>query len=381
MLKRIFITAGEVSGDMLGADLVRELKRCHPDAIIEGVAGPRMIAAGCTPLFPMDTLAVMGIAEVIRHLPSIFRLKRQLLKHCKINPPDIYIGVDAPDFNLRIEKSLKVRGIPTVHYNSPTVWAWREKRLNKIAKSTDLMLTLFPFEEQFYRERKLNAAYVGHPMADAIPLAIDKVQGKLELQLDSSRPVLAILPGSREKEIHYLANDFILAAKQCLAAKPDLQLIVPLVNPKRRAQFEAILQDTAPELPVTLYDGQARHVLIAADVALIASGTATLEAMLCKTPMVMAYRLAPLTYQIGKRLIKVDKFALPNILAGRELVPEFIQDAVTIDALTEAVLAQFHRTAECIVEFTQLHQQLQCDASVEAVKAVDDFYQTTLKTN
>jgi len=304
-------------------------------------------------------------------------IRRQLATHFKQNPPDAFIGIDAPDFTLGLEKQLRTAGINTVHYVSPSVWAWRQRRVKKIAGSTDLMLTLFPFEARFYQEHHVPVRFVGHPLADTIPLVADKQAARQQLNLSSDAEVLALLPGSRSNELHYLAQPFIDAACWLHARRPNLEFVVPLANKERRAQFEQAVLHTKSrdvDLPnLTLIDGQSRDVMAAADVVLLASGTAALEAMLLKRPMVVAYKLAPLTYWLAKHLVKVENVSLPNLLAKESLVPEFIQHEATAEKLGQAVLAYFENPSkrdQLDQRFTEIHKSLRQDASAQAADAV-----------
>lgn len=375
---RIAIVAGEVSGDILGARLITALRQQHPDCEIIGIPGPEMRAAGCQQIVPMENLAVMGVVEVLAKLPQILRTRRQLLNELLANPPDIYIGVDAPDFNLPVELKLRKAGIYTVHYNSPSVWAWRNRRLKKIAKSTDLMLTLLPFEAICYQQKQIPVSFVGHPLADEIPLVMDKTIARQTLNLPANAKIIALLPGSRANEIEKLAEIFIRTAQQCLAKHPDLIFITPMVNAARREQFQVILQRVAPNLPMQIFMGQSRTLMAAADLILLASGTATLEAMLVKRPMVVAYRFAPITAWLARRLVKIKYFSLPNLLANKELVPEFFQEAVTVENLKAAILQRLENTTlikNLINEFDHIHHQLRLNASKSATEAILNGYQ------
>ncbi len=374
---RFGIVAGEASGDLLGGGLITAIKEHYPDAIFEGIAGPEMIAAGANSLFPMDRLSVMGIVEVLGRYRELLGIRRQLATHFKQNPPDAFIGIDAPDFTLGLEKQLRTAGIKTVHYVSPSVWAWRQRRVKKIATSTDLMLTLFPFEAHFYQKHQVPVNFVGHPLADMIPLSVDKQAARQHLGLSKAAKILALLPGSRSNELHYLAPLFIETACWLRARHPGLEFIVPLANNKRRIQFEqamAQVKAQSGELPrLTLCDGQSREVMAAADVVLLASGTAALEAMLLKRPMVVAYKLAPLTYWLAKRLVKVENVSLPNLLANESLVPELIQHEATVENLGQKVLTYFENPSimdDLNQRFTDIHQTLRQDASKQAADAI-----------
>lgn len=373
---RIGIVAGEASGDLLGAGLISAIKQRHPDAIFEGIAGPQMIAAGANSLFPMDRLSVMGIVEVLGRYRELLGIRRQLSRYFHENPPDVFIGIDAPDFTLGLEKQLRQVGIKTAHYVSPSVWAWRQRRVKKIAQSTDLMLTLFPFEAKFYQQHQVPVQFVGHPLADTIPMSVDKLAARKALGLSADNKILALLPGSRSNELHYLASTFIETVRGLRAKHPDLDVVVPLANETRRAQFERAMAETADVPAMTLVDGRSREVMAAADVVLLASGTAALEAMLLKRPMVVAYKLAPLTYWLARCLVKVDNYSLPNLLANETLVPEFIQHEATPEKLGQALLTYLENTTVNDVvnqRFNEIHQTLRQNASQQAANAVLDL--------
>lgn len=370
---RVAIVAGEASGDQLGAGLIRAIQAQRPDAVFEGVAGPQMAAAGCRVIEPVEKLAVMGLVEVLKHYRELRAIRAGLARHFLRHPPDVFVGIDAPDFNLGLELRLRRAGIGTVHYVSPSVWAWRQSRVKKIARATDLMLTLFPFEAEFYRQSDVNVSFVGHPLADTIPLETDRALARAQLQLPEQATIIALLPGSRLSEVNQLAPLFIDAAARCLERYPQLHFVVPLINRAVRDRFERILADGGSRLPVTLCDGRAHDAMTAADMVLVASGTATLEAMLLKRPMVMAYRLAPLTHFLLKRMVKIRRFALPNLLADKELVPEFIQERVTVANLAGALLEFLDnpgRAASLVAAFEQQHLALRQGASARAATAV-----------
>jgi lipid-A-disaccharide synthase len=380
--RRIALVAGEASGDLLGAGLIAELRKRWPDAQFAGVGGDRMREAGFDAWFDASELAVMGLTEVLRHLPRLLRLRAQLRTRLLDWRPDVFVGIDAPDFNLGLERWLKQRGIATVHYVSPSVWAWREKRAEKIGRSADRVLCLFPMEPPIYARHGIDARFVGHPLADEMPLEPDRTAAREALGLDLQQPVLAVLPGSRVGEIERLAPDFLAAAARVLAAEPGLQIVVPMANAHADAAFRRVLaahSDTAALAPaLRVIGGQARTLMIASDVILLASGTATLEAMLAKRPMVVAYRLAPTTYRLvkGLGLLKVDRYSLPNVLAGESLVPELMQEACTPMRLADAVLHWLRDpTAAQALQprFLDLHRQLRCDASAQAAEAIVDL--------
>lgn len=369
----IALVAGEASGDTLGAGLIRALRQQYPQARFIGIGGPRMLAEGMQTRVPMERLSVMGLVEVLGRLRELLRIRRELVGYLKAEQPDVFIGIDAPDFTLGVERRLREAGIPTVHYVSPSVWAWREKRVLGIRQSTDLMLTLFPFEEAVYQRHGVRVRCVGHTLADRIALQPDRAAARQTLGIADDARLLALLPGSRNGELRKLGRLFLDTAHWCLQRQPDLQFVLPCANPERRAQMEAILAESGLQLPLTLLDGQAQEALAACDAVLIASGTATLEAMLFKRPMVVAYRMAGLTFRILKRLVKVGHVALPNLLAGREVAPEFLQDAATPEALGEALLARLQPSAEradAERTFLELHQLLRRDADQTAANAI-----------
>jgi lipid-A-disaccharide synthase len=370
----IGIIAGELSGDILGAGLIQALRASHPDALIEGIGGPQMLAAGFHSHYPLETLSVMGLVEVLKHYPRLKKCRDTLRDHFLQNPPDVFIGIDAPDFNLGLEYTLKSAGIRTVHYVSPSVWAWRQYRLPKIARACDLMLTLFPFEADYYLRHNIPVRFVGHPLADDIPLQIDKAAARNRLGLTALDSVwVAILPGSRRNEVHQLGSPFLETARWLLAQRPDLRFIVPLANAHLKNLFSQQIAQIAPDLPLTLLVGQSREVMAAADVVLMASGTATLEAMLLKRPMVVAYRVAQLTYWLAKLLVHIPYFSLPNLLAGERLVPEFLQHDVIPEKLGAAVLHWLENPAQVEAlenRFIELHDRLRLSASQQAAAAV-----------
>ncbi|KAB1508280.1 lipid-A-disaccharide synthase [Photobacterium damselae] len=368
---RIGIVAGEISGDILGAGFIEAIKAQYPDAEFVGVAGPRMQAAGCQALFDMEELAVMGIVEVLGRLPRLFKIKAELVRYFTDNPPDVFVGIDAPDFNLRLERDLKDHGIKTVHYVSPSVWAWRQKRIFKIEKATNLVLAFLPFEKAFYDKFNVPCEFIGHTMADAIPLETDKLAARQLLNLDPNQRYLAVLPGSRGGEMELIAPPFIETCRLLKQQHSDLGFVVALVNQKRREQFEQAWQSIAPELDFVLVDDTARNVMIASDAVLLASGTVALECMLVKRPMVVGYKVKPLTAWLAKRMLKTKYVSLPNILADKELVPELLQEECEPAKLAEQVnrfLAQDN--SDLIAEFNQMHQWIRCDADKQAAQAV-----------
>lgn len=368
---RIGIVAGEISGDILGAGFIKAVKAKYPDAEFVGVAGPRMQAECCEALFDMEELAVMGIVEVLGRLPRLFKVKAELVKYFSDNPPDVFVGIDAPDFNLRLEKDLKESGIKTVHYVSPSVWAWRQKRIFKIEAATNLVLAFLPFEKAFYDKFNVPCEFVGHTMADAIPLQTDQGAAQTLLGLDPDKRWLAVLPGSRGSEMEMLAPPFIETCKKLKAKHPDLGFVVALVNQKRRAQFEQAWQQTAPDLDFVLVDDTARNVMIASDAVLLASGTVALECMLVKRPMVVGYKVKPLTAWLAKKMLKTKYVSLPNILADEELVTELLQEDCTPEKLYHEVDKMLYGdTSELMLKFEQMHKTIRCNADEQAANAV-----------
>ena len=364
---RIALVAGEASGDILGAGLMRALKVQHPAVEFIGVGGPLMQAEGLTSYFPMERLSVMGLVEVLGRLRELLARRKLLIQTLIEEKPDVFIGIDAPDFTLNIELKLRQAGIKTVHYVSPSVWAWRQKRVLKIREGCDLMLTLLPFEARFYEEKGVPVRFVGHTLADAIPLQADRAAARAELGLPDG-PLVALMPGSRGGEVGRLASVFFDAAERLQALKPGLRFVLPCASPQRRAQIETLLEGR--NLPLTLLDGQSHLALAACDAVLIASGTATLEALLYKRPRVVAYRLAPLTFWILKRMVKSPYISLPNLLAQRLLVPELLQDDATPEALAQTLLPLIDGGEEQTRGFDDIHRILRRDASNQAADAV-----------
>ena len=372
---RIAVVAGEPSGDVLAAGLITALKRRYPDAVFEGIAGPNMQAAGCTSLFDIEILSVMGLVEVLSSIRPILKVKNELIAHFIKHPPDVYIGVDAPDFNLRVETALKQQGIKTVHYVSPTVWAWREKRIFKIAKATNRVLGIFPFEQAVYDKYQVPYSSVGHTMADIIPIEPDQQAARVTLGVDSHCPCLALLPGSRGGEVAKLLPVFCASVERLWQHKSDCQVVIPAANDRRYEQIKQCLMAHFPhwhtDERVHLLAGQSREAMIASDVILLASGTATLEAMLCKRPMVAAYLLSWLTHKMMSRLYKPRYFTLPNILADEQLVPELLQEDVNPQRISEELLALFDAdTRELTKRFVSLHESLKQNADERAADAV-----------
>lgn len=363
----VALVAGEASGDILGSGLMRAIKARHPDVRFIGVGGPLMEAEGMTSYFPMERLAVMGLVEVLGRLRELLKRRKLLIQTLIGQRPDVFIGIDAPDFTLNIELKLRQAGIKTVHYVSPSVWAWRQKRVLKIREGCDLMLTLLPFEARFYEEQGVPVRFVGHPLADTIPLEADRGAARAELGLGDG-PVIALMPGSRGGEVGRLGALFLDAAQRLHELVPGVRFVLPCANAARRAQVEQML--AGRDLPLILLDGQSDKALAACDAVLIASGTATLEAMLYKRPMVVAYRLAPLTYWVLKRMVKSPYVSLPNLLAQRLLVPELLQEAATSEALAQTLAPLLKDGAQQTDSFDQIHRTLRRDASNQAADAV-----------
>ncbi|WP_299727433.1 lipid-A-disaccharide synthase [uncultured Endozoicomonas sp.] len=372
-LKRVAIVAGEASGDLLGAGLVREIKQHYPDVECYGIGGPLMQAEGFNTLFPMEKLSVMGLVEVLGRLRELLGIRRDLRERFIADQPDVFIGIDAPDFNLALERKLKSAGIPTVHYVSPQVWAWRESRLKKIKSGVDHMLALLPFEVDYYRKHDVPVTFVGHPLADQIPMNPDQNAARKELGIsDNVQPVIGLLPGSRSGEVSRLGSLFLDTARLLCKEYPDARFLIPCANERRKQQILPMVAQY-PDLDVTAYDGQAQAVMTAADAILIASGTAVLEAALHKKPLVVSYKMAPLSFAIISRLVKVKYVALPNLLADRELIPELLQDDATAENLCEAMVRALNDSSyrESLQrDFSQIHTQLKQDASKLAFDGV-----------
>ncbi|MCP4040500.1 MAG: lipid-A-disaccharide synthase [Gammaproteobacteria bacterium] len=369
---RIGIVAGEASGDLLGSGLIHAIRTRVPDAMFEGIAGPGMQAEGCNSLYPMERLSVMGLFEALGRLAELIPQRRRLAQRYLTHPPDLFIGIDAPDYNLALECRLKAAGIPTVHYVSPSVWAWRQYRVRKISRSTDLILTLFPFEADFYRQHNVPVEFVGHPLAEIIPLESNRQTARDELGLSREGEVVALLPGSRSSEVRRLAPVMARAANWLIERRPGLRFVCPIINSALKEMFQLAL-DEEGNPPVELVAGQGRKVMAAADVVLLASGTAALEALLLKRPMVVTYRLHRLTAAIIRPFMATKRYSLPNLLAGRDLVPELVQEDATPEKMGAAVLSYLEQPAlveELCAEARRLHEQLRRNANERATDAV-----------
>ena len=368
----IGIVVGEASGDILGAALMTELRRHFPNAEFSGIGGPRMLELGFHSYFPQDRLAVMGLIEPLKRLPELLRIRKFLREHFTANPPSVFIGIDSPDFTIPLEGALKEKGIKTVHYVSPSVWAWRQKRIINIARSVDLMLTLLPFEARFYEEHGVPVEFVGHHLADAIPDNVDKTAARQLLGLPEQGRIVALLPGSRSSEVERMAELFFRTAVFCIEQDPSLHFVVPAANSDRYRQLHIELNDFV-DFPIHLVNGHSQDAMAAADVLLVASGTVTLEALLLKKPMVVAYKMAPLTYRILSWLVKTPFVSLPNLLAQKMLVPELLQDKATPEALSAAVMNYFENPEQSMAvsqTFADMHRELKCNASARAADAI-----------
>lgn len=368
----IGIVVGEASGDILGAALIQELRKHFPQAEFSGIGGPRMLALGFHSYFPQDRLAVMGLIEPLKRLPELLRIRKFLREHFTKTPPAVFIGIDSPDFTIPLEGALKEQGIKTVHYVSPSVWAWRQKRIFKIARSVDLMLTLLPFEAKFYETHQVPVEFVGHHLADEIPYSVDKYAARKTLGLPEQKRIVALLPGSRASEVERMGELFMRTAVECLQQDPELAFIIPAANPDRYRQLHIELNDFV-DYPIQLINGHSHEAMAAADVVLLASGTVALEALLLKKPMVVAYKMAPLTFKLLSWLVKTSWISLPNLLAQKSLIPEILQNEATPEKLSAAVMHYFENPDEAIAlshTFSQMHLELKRDASARAADAI-----------
>jgi lipid-A-disaccharide synthase len=368
------MVAGEASGDLLGAHLIAALSARRPELRFAGIGGPKMQAEGFQSLYPMEKLSVRGYAEVLRHYREIAGIRRHLASRLLEDRPAIFIGVDAPDFNLDLERGLKGAGIPTVHYVSPSIWAWRAGRMGKISAAVSHMLALFPFEAPLYEKAGVPVTYVGHPLADLIPLEVNKDEARAQLRLPMRHPIIALLPGSRKSELHYMAETFVKTARRLYEELKEIHFVCPMATRETRDLFEtAVRHHAGGELPLTLLFGHSHEALAAADVALVASGTASLEAALFKTPMVVAYRMSPLTWALMRHMIRLPYVGLPNILANEALVAEFLQHRATPGALSAAIIELMHdadRQRRQVARFRELHLNLRQNTAEKAADAV-----------
>jgi lipid-A-disaccharide synthase len=375
---RIGIVAGEASGDLLGSLLIKALRAKHPQIEFIGIAGPKMLSEGAKTMFPMERLSVSGYnLEVLRRYREIIGMRKKLIAHFSADPPDLFIGVDAPDFNLHLEAALKAKNIPTLHYVSPSIWAWRGERIHKIGASVSRMLTIFPFENALYEKENIPVSYVGHPLADELPMQPDTAAARAQIRMNHPSHVIALLPGSRENELNHHADLFIRAARLIHEQLPEAHFLVPLASRHTRNQFEkAIVRLDAQDVPLTIMFGHSHDAMAAADAALVASGTATLEAALLKCPMVIAYKMSPLTYRIMKRKAYLPYVGLPNILAGEFIVPELLQDDATPRNLAAAVvnLLQQPRLRELMInKFTAMHHSLRQNNAAKLAQAIQPY--------
>ncbi len=370
--KLFYLVAGESSGDNLGARLIAALKIHYPEAEFCGIGGSLMLAAGLKSFYPMERLSVMGIVPILARLPELLNMRRRLAKTIVAQQADCFIGIDAPVFNINLEFKLKKKGMTTVHYVSPSVWAWREDRIYKIVKSVSLMICLFPFELEIYKQHHLPAVCIGHPLAEEIPMKTNINAMREQLNLPLAKKILAILPGSRGTETRFLLEPFIQTAEKLAKKYPQLIFVIPCANTGRRTQIENFLQQNNTDIDIKLFNGQSREIMQASDYILLASGTATLEAMLFKKPMVVAYKVSSFSFWVYAKLLKIKNFSLPNLLANKKLVNEFIQNDCTVDNLT----TELSRLIECqsfesiIGEYNHLHQNLRLGGSKKAAKAI-----------
>lgn len=369
---KVFVVAGELSGDILGGGLLHALKERYPHIAFKGIGGPRMIAEGMESLFPLETLSVMGLVEVVRHLPRLFKVRRQLREAALAWKADIMIGIDAPDFTLGLERQLREKGMHTLHYVSPSVWAWRQGRIKGIKASAEHMLTLLPFEAEFYRQHQMPVTFVGHPLADTLPVNDDQVAARQILSLMDDDKVLAMLPGSRHSEVASMLPVFLATVPLLLKDMPRLKIVIPAATPARYDEITALINAAEPTVAavITVTSEPAATVMTAADAVLLTSGTAALEAMLCHRPMVVAYRMPWLTHAIAKRMVKTRWISLPNLIAQESMIPELIQHDVTPERLHETLRPLLTQDNTAIMaRFRQLHAQLARQASERAADA------------
>lgn len=369
---RIGMVVGEASGDTLAVGLMKEIKKRYPDAIFEGIGGPKMIAQGFNSFFDQERLAVMGLIEPLKRLPELLKIRREIIQYFSEHRPDVFVGVDSPDFNLTIEEKLRAQGIKTTHYVSPSVWAWRQGRVKKIARACDLMLTLLPFEAEFYKDHNVAVEFVGHPLANEFTHLHSQTAAQQQLHLKPTAKTIAIMPGSREAEVRLIAPEFLQAAAIIHAVDSEFQFVIPAANEKRFAQLQELLKQY-DSLPVTLVLKQSKEAMMASNFVMIASGTTTLEAMLLGKPMVIGYRMAWLSFQIMKALAKIKHVGLPNLLAGKTIVPELLQNDLSAQGVADVALEAFSnpdKTELLTEEFHRLSQQLRQNANLKAADAI-----------
>ncbi|WP_301102775.1 lipid-A-disaccharide synthase [Propionivibrio sp.] len=382
---RIAMVAGEASGDLLASHLIQALRAKLPNAVFYGIGGPKMVGQGFKAWHPLEKLAVRGYVEVLRHYREISGIRRDLKRRLLADPPDAFIGVDAPDFNLALEKSLKQRGIPSIHYVSPSIWAWRGQRIRKIGAAVSRVLALFPFEPTLYEKQGIPVSYVGHPLADILPLEDGREAARGLLELSAQQPIFSLLPGSRQSELKYMVETFIETARLVHQKLPNALFLAPLATRETRLLFEtALYHCQARELPIRMLFGHAHEAMMASDAVLVASGTATLEAALLKRPMAIVYKMAPFTYRLMRRMGYLPYVGLPNILAGKFVVPEFIQDDATPENLAQALLNLYADKASCIrigEVFREIHLQLRQNTAEKAAAAILDCLPDAVRHN
>ena len=370
------IVVGEHSGDTLGAGLMSALLKLYPQATFIGIGGPKMNALGFESLFAMDELSVMGIFEVLGRIRRLLTIRKSLTHYFTKYIPDVFIGIDAPDFNLTLELRLKNQGVKTVHYVSPSVWAWREKRIVKIEKATNMVLSLLPFEKEFYDKHNVPCTFVGHPLADDIPMVSNKAQARSDLKLAEHGNILALMPGSRGGELSRLVEPFLQTAQQLYQQDDTLVFVVPMISEKRAEQFKQLHQKIAPQLPITIIINKTQQAIAASDCLLMASGTVTLEAALIKRPMVICYKFSPLTYHLFKGFVKLKWFSLPNLLANKSLLPELLQAQVNVNNIVPLVKERLYHDQSALNDsFINMHLELKQNASEQAANAVKELYQ------
>lgn len=382
---RIAMVAGEASGDLLASHLIQALKAKLPNAVFYGVGGPKMLGQGFEAWHPLEKLAVRGYVEVLKHYREISGIRKDLKRRLLADPPDVFIGVDAPDFNLDLEKALKQRGVPSIHYVSPSIWAWRGKRIHKIGAAVSRILALFPFEPALYEKQGIPVSYVGHPLADILPLEDGRNAARELLAISSQQPVFALLPGSRQSELHYMADTFIATAREIHKSLPNALFLAPMATRETRLLFEsALYRCDARDLPIRMLFGHAHEAMMAADAVLVASGTATLEAALLKRPMAIVYKMAPFSHRLMRRMGYLPYVGLPNILAGRFVVPEFIQDDATPENLAQALLNFYADKATCARisdVFFDIHVQLKQNTAEKAAVAILDSLPAAIRNH